>query len=120
MENGEIKDILYKASASEAYLRPRWSVYANGCLFFVEGRSLSGADKFITQYINLTSGELVLLGTSMSRGDIVKLSNGCIFIGQDLLNFNKGIYYNPFTHNKYVGEDAVTDGELESAVYQDF
>lgn len=120
MKDGEVQETLYTVSASEGYLRPHWSVYANGYLFFVEGRDLSKGNKFIAQYINLETGEVEILGTSTSRGDIVKLWNGCVFIGQELLDFHDGIYYNPYTHSEYSGDEVISDSELESAVYSDF
>lgn len=57
------------------------------------------------------------LGSAESRGDIVKLDNGSIFIGQNILDFNEGIYYNPYTKSSYIGEDAVSDSQLEDMIY---
>lgn len=115
--------ILYKTSSHEDFLRYRWSVYANGCLFFVEGHEsrdsnlLKSSYRYTAKYIDLQTGVVETLGSADSRGDVVKLDSGCIFIGLNILDFNEGIRYNPYNQSKYVGEDAVSDWELEDAIY---
>lgn len=123
---GESAITLYETSSYEKYLRCHWSIYANGCLFFVEGQKSHDYDSWKTSYrytakfIDLQTGEVEILGSAESRGDIVKLDNGSIFIGQNVLDFNEGILYNPYTKSKYIGEDAVSDYQLENKIYMDF
>ena len=124
--------ILYEAPGYEtvlgissySYLRYRRSLYANGCLFFVEceeARNTKNYEKYYdytAKYIDLETNEVTTLARGDSYGDIVKLDNGCIFIGFNVLSFNDGLYYNPYTGSEYRSEDAVSDAELEDKIYQ--
>lgn len=122
-KDGEGRDVLYRTPSDSKYLRCNWSIYANGCIFFVEGEEYISYEpydkscKYTAKYINLKSKKTEILGSANSRGDIVKLDSGCIFIGLNILNFNEGIWYNPYNKSKYIGENVVTDGELEDAIY---
>lgn len=117
-KDGEDTKVLYSTPDYNQTLRAEWSIYANGCLFFVEMKKSYGSEsQFTTKYIDLQTGDIEILGRANSRGDMVKLENGCIFIGQNIWDFNEGIYYNPYTESIYTGEEAVTDVELENAIY---
>ena len=118
--DGGAVEYLYATSAPEAYICAKCSVYANGQLFFIEQYDYIEGLKFKAKRLDLETGMTMLLGTSNSRGDIVKLRDGSIFLGQNLLDFHEGIYYDPYTHNYYASKDAVSDSELKNAVYKDF
>ncbi len=121
-EDGDVT-VLYETSSYKYSLNNRLSVYANNCLFFIEGyksrdtQTYKTTYEYTAKYIDLETSEVEVLGRSDSRGDVVKLDSGCIFIGLNFLDFNEGIWYNPYNQSKYVGEDAVSDADLENAIY---
>ena len=122
-KDGDILEILYEVPDYKSNLRSHWSVYANGHLFFIEGyhtvnyKPYESIYKYTAKSLDLETGDVEILGSADSRGDVVKLESGCIFIGLNILDFNEGIWYNPYTESKYVGEDAVSDFELANAIY---
>lgn len=124
-ENGE-QTVLYEASESGYYLSSyyyyqlssTWSIYANHSLIFLERCDINGeVCEYSIKCIDFKTGEVDTLGNSDSVCDLIKLENGCIFIRTNFWEDTEGILYNPYTQSKYVSEDAVTDEELENAVY---
>lgn len=106
-----------------SYLSPRRSMYANGYLFFVEceeSRSSSSGKAYYdytARYIDIETGKVETIGHGDGFSDIVRLNNGTIFVGFDLLHPNDGIVFNPYSGSIYEDEDAVSDYELENAIY---
>ena len=98
-------------------------MYANGYLFFVEceGSRSSSSGKayydYTARYIDIETGEVETIGHGDGFSDIVRLNNGTIFVGFDLLHPNDGIVFNPYSGSIYEDEDAVSDYELENAIY---
>ena len=127
-----MKTILYETPEADevlgffeySYLRNRRSMYANGYLFFVECEESRDLDtyknyyNYKTKYINLETGDVEILANGESYSDIIKLENGSVFIGFNILNPNEGVIFNPYTQDKYEGEDVVLDWELEGAIYK--
>lgn len=106
--------------SADYYLNPKWCMYANDCLFFVEksvvGDFSSSSEFYRLKYLDLSTGESgeISKGSDDDFNGMYKLEDGSIFV-----NFgDDDIRYNPYTKSRKIGKNIVSNEELNNAVYK--
>lgn len=139
-KNNDNRHLLYDASDITYNLESNymWSysldckktMYANGCIFFIETHHSSDmtlqnrSELYFLKYLDLNTGNVEVIGGDSHYRQMFKLRDGSIFVQFSYLNHDGkrnpcgGIRYNPYTKSTHEGENVVTAEEIEYAVYK--